>query len=164
MEVLTQKWVIAALLEEVDDGVMFLNTDWPLHITLAGVFAIDKNGSWLATELGRLLEDQAAVTVTAEEPAMFGVNQDVPVMKVQKTPELLGLYEKIHLWLTQSGAVFNSPQYESEGYAPHSTEQKTGKLEVGQQLTIKSISVVDMLPDSEGEQRRIIATIPLIPH
>ena len=50
MEKLTQKWAVLSLLEDMGEGAVFRYTDFPLHLTLAGVFAAEKTGHELGVE------------------------------------------------------------------------------------------------------------------
>jgi 2'-5' RNA ligase len=161
MEKFTQKWAVIALLEEVDEGSEFYYTDFPLHVTLAGVFKIDQEGSWLAKELVDILAGQKAFSVTTDIKDMFGPNKDVAVMKIVKTPELMDLYSKIHNWLLASGAIYNEPEYQGAGYLPHSTFQKSDLLKEGEIKHIKSISIIDLFPNGDGYQRKVFKTIEL---
>ncbi len=161
MEKFTQKWAIIALLEDIQDGAEFYHTDFPLHITLAGVFAIDKNGLWLAEGLNNLLTDQKMFDVQADKKDMFGPNKDVQVMKVMKTPELLSMYNKLHKWLLESGAIYNESRYQGDGYLPHSTFQKSGLLNENEVRQIKSVSIIDLFPNGDGYQRKVFKTIDL---
>ncbi len=161
MEKFTQKWAIIALLEDVHDGTEFYYTEFPLHITVAGVFAIDKNGTWLAQGLTDLLADQKIFEVRTDKKDMFGPNKDVAVMKIVKTPELISLYNKIHKWLLKSGAIYNEPQYQGDGYLPHSTFQKSGILNENEIWQIKSVSLIDLFPNNDGHRRKVLKTIDL---
>ncbi len=161
MEDLTQKWAIIALMENVQDGAEFYYTDFPLHITLAGVFAINKKGLWLAERLTNLLMDQKTFKIQTGKKDMFGPNKDVAVMKIMKSPELLGMYNKIHSWLLESGAIYNEPQYQGYGYLPHSTFQKSGLLNENEVRQIKSVSIIDLFPNGDGYKRKVFKTIEL---
>ncbi len=161
MNKFTQKWGIIALLEEIEEGSEFHYTDFPLHITLAGVFSIDKNGRWLANELAHLLIDQKMIEVKPDKKDMFGPNSDIAVMKMKKSAELLSIYDKIHNWLLDTGVVYNDPQYQGKGYVPHCTVQKSGILDENKTYLINSVSIIDLLPNNNGYQRRVVKTIKL---
>lgn len=163
METFTQKWAIIALLEDCQEGSEFHYTDTPLHVTLAGVFKIDKNGNELSVELAKLLADQQPVEVEASQKDMFGPDKDIAVMKINKSPDLMALYQQIYEWLQKSGAVYNSPEYQGQGYLPHSTLQKSASLSEGEKRVLSSISLVDLYPDSDGYKRKISKTIDLLP-
>jgi 2'-5' RNA ligase len=159
MEKLTEKWAIIALLEPVEEGIEFLPSHFPLHVTIAGVFAVDFNGNTLSEKLSELLAGQTAVETVADGEQLFGPNKDVAVIKLQKTPDLMALYDKIHNELIGLGAVFNEPQYEEGGYIPHSTRQEHKELHTGEIVLINSISIVDLFPNNNGYLRKIFKTI-----
>lgn len=161
MEKLTQKWAVIALLEDAAEGSEFYYTDFPLHVTLAGVFASSKTGQQLGSELAELLQDQAPVEVTADHKDMFGPEQNIPVMRIQKSPELMELYQRVYQWLESSGAQYNQPEYQGQGYAPHSTFQKDVALAEGETRKLTSVSLIDLFPNGDGYQRKIARTISL---
>lgn len=161
MEKLTQKWAIVAFLENVDEGAEFYYTDFPLHVTFAGVFATSMSGRQLADELAGLLAGVQAIEIEADSGGMFGPNSNVAVMKVIKTPGLMNIYSMIHGWLRDMGATFNSPQYEGEGYIPHSTPQKSGSLREGERRLLNSVSIIDLFPNGDGHRRKVHTTIKL---
>lgn len=155
----TQKWAIISLLENATEGSEFHYTEFPLHVTLAGVFKVSHNGDRITDELSTLLKDQKSVAIKAKAEVMLGTNHDIAAMKIEQSAELLNLYNKIHNWLVVSGAVYNEPQYQGEGYLPHSTHQKSGRLLAGQEAHITSVSIIDLLPKGDGYKRRIHKTI-----
>lgn len=161
MESFKQKWAIISLLEDAKEGSEFYYTDFPLHVTLAGVFAVDKNGQQLVNELADVLRSQQAVEIEADEKVMFGPKNDIAVMKIKRSPDLLNLYRLVYDRLESLGARYNSPEYEQNGYLPHSTLQKRGSLVEGQKRMLKSVSLVDLFPNNDGYQRKIFKTIEL---
>jgi len=163
MEKFTQKWAIIALLEDAAEGAEFYYTDFPLHVTLAGVFAADKGRVQLAKELATAVNKYEPFEIVADVEDRFGPNRDVVVMKVKKTPELMSLYQSVYKWLKDSGVTYNSPIYESGGYVPHVTAQKTGSLRQDESRIIKSVSLIDLYPNHNGYQRKIVATVNLVP-
>lgn len=161
MEQFSQKWIIVALFDEVQEGTEFEYTDFPLHVTLAGVFATDKTGNQLANELAKILKDEHAIKIEGDQKAAFGPYHNIPVMKVKKSPQLMALYARIYEFLADTGVTYNSPEYHGEGYQPHVTNQKSGYLQEGEQKILKSISLIDMYPDNDGYKRRVVKTIAL---
>jgi 2'-5' RNA ligase len=159
MEKFTQKWAISSLLEEVSEGSEFYYTEFPLHITFADVFKVNQDGHWLVAELAKLLANQKSFMVMAAKQAMFGPDENIAVVTIEKSEEVMGLYSKIHAWLNGAGVSYNEPQYQGKGYSPHSTLQKTGQLEQGQKVLIQSVSIVDLFPGGNGHQRKIFKTI-----
>jgi len=161
MQKLTQKWAVIAPLEKVTEGDVFHYTGFPLHITLAGVFAVDLKGADLAQELTNSLRDQQAIHVTSDQKDWFGPNKDVGVMKINMSDDLMSLYTSIYGTLLSLGAVFNEPQYEGDGYGAHATDQKSATLKPQENVVIDSIAIVDLFPDNDGYQRKIFKIITL---
>lgn len=161
-EKFTQKWAIICLLEDIKEGTEFHHSNSPLHLTLAGVFAVDKkNGAQLAQELSELLQGQRPVKIKATKKDLFGSNHDIAVRRIQKTRDLTSLHQKIYDWLQVSGAIYNSPEYQGDGYAPHCTFQKSGSLDEGEVAILTSVSLIDLFPDGDGLQRKITKTVEL---
>lgn len=162
MQKFTQKWTIISLLDDMPEGTTFYHTDFPLHVTLAGVFAIDLNGKRLAKGLSGILQSQLPVTIKATNRVMFGKNKDIPVVLVDPTPALVEFYHVVYGWLEEQGARYNEPQYQAAGWLPHSTVQKNGRgLPAGDTRQLTSVSLVDMFPDGDGYQRKIVKTVTL---
>lgn len=161
MEKLTQKWAVLSFLEDIEEGAVFHYTDFPLHVTLAGVFAVEKTGYELAEELKRLLANRSSFVIEADEKAMFGAHEDISVMKIKKNTDLMSLYSDIYKWLENAGATYNSPEYQGAGYAPHSTFQKKSSLKPGEKRLLESVSLIDLFPNNNGHQRKIFKTIHL---
>lgn len=160
-ELFTQKWAIVSLFDSVDEGTVFHYTDFPLHLTLAGVFAINKTGQELVQELTQLLHQQGSFPIKATRNDLFGPDKNIAVTRIEENPNIIALHRLIHSWLTDSGAAYNSPQYQGEGFLPHSTFQKSGRLAKDQEKLITSVSLIDLYPNKDGYQRKIAKTIPL---
>jgi 2'-5' RNA ligase len=140
MNKFTQKWAVVAMLEPVKDGTVFHYTDWPSHITIIGVFGTKDTGLEIAEKIAKILTDQKFVKVTADKLAFFGPEKNIKVMTIQKTKELIELHNKLYSLLVQSGAVFIEPQYQADGFLPHSTVQKHAQLNPGDTDIIKSLA------------------------
>ena len=161
MEKLTQKWCIASFFEELKDGFEFDRSDNPLHITLAGVFALDLNGLEIVKIFEDLLKNTKSFSVTAGKDTYWGENKNIQVVLIQDSKELKSLQMNIYNKLISKGAIFNEPEYEGEGHTSHSTVQKVGKLSEGEIVTINKVSIVDMFPNNDGYRRKIVKTVKL---
>lgn len=163
MQNFIQKWAIVALLEPLKDGTEFSFKDWPEHITIASVFAVDCSIRDLFNELSTLLITQKTINLEIEQAADWGKNSEIPVFILQKTPQIMDLHTKIANVLQVAGAVFNEPEYINGGFIPHCTKQSNSTLNIGDTICISSISIVDMFPNKDGYMRRITKTIFLNP-
>lgn len=161
MEKFKQKWVIASLLEDAVEGLEFDTTEWPLHVTLVGVFAIDIDGDALVGLVSGTLKEQKGFEIVANGESRFGPNKDIAVTIIEKKPELLKLHQTLIDDLVSNGAKFNDPQYQGEGYLPHCTVQKHIKMTPGEKAQVKSVSIIDMFPGGDGRRRKIYKTIDL---
>ena len=159
MDKFSQKWAIIIPLTMHADGSEFLYTDFPLHITVAGVFAIDNNGDELETMLSELVKNIKPFEVAAEEEALLGEHKDIAVMKIRPAPKLMELHRLVYEELITRNAVFNAPYHQGHGYIPHSTHQKSGRLFAGDKVLVKSVSLIDLYPNSDGLMRKITKTI-----
>lgn len=154
----SQKYVLAHFISPVKTGESFHMSDWLLHTTLVDVFAIDRHTVDIDTKLTALLGNSDPVTTTAVGDGTLGTTA---VVLLDKTSELLELHSKTVSLLKQNGAVFNNPEFTNEGFIPHSTIQKTGRLHIGDSVFIDSISLIDMFPGGDWEQRAVLATFKL---
>ncbi len=161
IEKFSQKWVITAFFDELPPGFEFATKNDPLHITLADVFAININGKRLFSILKKILEGADSFYVTAGSEADFGLKGETRVVLINPSNELHALHEAIFKMLIKNGAVFNNPQFQSDGYHPHSTIQKSGRLYTNQRVKIDKLSLVDMFPDGDGLKRRVKGTIQI---
>ena len=133
-------------------------SDWLLHTTLADVFAINRHKTGIDKKLAMLLAQIEPVETTAMDDSMLGTTQ---VVLLDKTPPLVKLHTDIVSLLEENNATFNNPEFTRSGFLPHSTIQKSGRLYAGDKITIDSLSLVDMFPDSDWEQRRVLATFKM---
>lgn len=160
MKKLSQKWCIVSLLQEVAVGTQFDWRDWPLHTTLAPTFAIDHDAAWLSMFLDKFKDMGPLHTKAIKELSWKAESlRTIRVTQLDNVPSLQGLHDVIITELLESGAVFNEPQYIGPHYLPHVTVQKGASVEVGRDVIIDSISLVDMFPDGDGLQRKVIKTI-----
>lgn len=132
--------------------------DWPLHITLADVFAIDRVDTDIDRKLAELVIDLPSFSVAAEKEATLGTADAV---LLHKTPRILELHDRIINLLTANWAIFNTPEFIREDFMPHCTIQKTERLYIGDELHIEAIVLVDMFPAGDWQQRKVLQSFKL---
>lgn len=160
MQKFTQKWTIIVLLEQIDEVTEFFWKNWPQHITLVDIFAVDWNNASLIEKLESLLATQKTFNIVADGDTSFGsLEEPVPVSLFSKSMELQSLHNEIIELLINAGAVFNNPQYIGEGFIAHSTIQDNKRLHRGDVVNVEELTIVDMFPHSDGLKRRIFKTI-----
>lgn len=154
----SQKYCLAHFVSPQQDDAEFHMNNWPLHITLADVFAIDLEQSDAVMKLEALCNGLASVAVTTESESILG---ETPVVLFSKSHDLLQLHTELVSLLETNGAVFNSPSFTKSGFIGHSTIQAEQRLHIGETVTIDSISLVDMFPEGDWQRRKVLATFPL---
>lgn len=161
MKPATQKYVIVKFLEPIADGSEFDAKHWPLHVTLASNFVIDRKAVRLFEELTELATSEKPVTTAASEDDYFGPEKQVHVTTLTMTPELQSLHSRIIALLKSLGAIFDEPQYQETGYRAHTTVQAEKRLHKGETVVVDELTVVDMLPHNDISRRKTMKTIKL---
>ena len=157
----SQNYCLVSFIEPVDLGSEFDMADWPLHVTLADVFSINLEGSNIELKLQELLSTQRIVSSITVKETVLGTTK---VLVIEKTAELNVLHTNIVNLLEDNGAIFNNPEYTREGFLPHCTIQKTQKLHTAQQVEITTIALIDMFPNENWQQRKVISLFSLQPY
>lgn len=156
-----QKYVIVKFLEPIADETEFDAKHWPLHVTLASNFAVDRKAVGLLDELAKLARNEELVTATAGDDDYFGPQKQVHVTTLTMAPELQTLHNHLIALLKHLGATFDEPQYQEEGYRAHATVQVDKRLHEGDTVTIDEFTVVDMFPRDDINRRKTMKTIKL---
>lgn len=156
-----QKYVLVKFLEDITEGTEFLASKWPLHVTLASNFAVDWEGVDLSNKLAELLTKQEPVKTVAGDDEYFGPSRQIRVTTLEMTPELRSMHDSIVSLLESVGAVFDEPRYIKEGYRAHATVQLNARLRKGDAVTIDELTLVDMFPHDDIDQRKVLKTIKL---
>lgn len=148
-----QKYVIVHFISPIGNGVQFHMSDWPLHVTLADVFAVDRHDSTIDSKLTALLSEINIVKTKAMNDGTLGTT---PVVLLEKTAQLQQLHSRLIELLKENGADFNNPEFTNDGFIPHSTIQKNGRLKVGEYINIDSLSLVDMFQTMTGSKGKFL--------
>lgn len=157
----SQKYSIVQFLETVREETVFSMDDWPLHTTLADVFALDLNED-VITKLTAFLATKNSFTIKAKDDMTLGsTDNPCPVTLIENNIMLQSLHDTLIDLLEQSGAIFNSPQYTHQGYLPHSTIQKHARIHAGDVFKVNELSIIDMFVDGDWRQRKVLQTIKL---
>jgi hypothetical protein len=162
MQRFTQKYAIIQLFEEVPEDTEFFWKNWPLHSTVADVFAIEWEVPIMIEKLTGLLHDHAQATSVAEEDTFFGEDGQTRVTLLKKTVGLVTLHHDVIELLQQGGWVPYNPEFAKDGFLPHSTVQTHARLNRGDVVTFNALSIIDMFPDEDPYQRKVVRTIGLL--
>jgi 2'-5' RNA ligase len=161
MQKFTQKYTIVCLLEDIKEGYEYPSSKWPLHITLADTFSIDKSIEDLEGLLDRIAASSKSAELLATHNEFFGPNQDIKVTVYEKSEDINRLHYNIVEALQDLGVVFNDPQYTKDGFKPHSTVQNHAEIKVGDKVRVNNLAIVDMFPDKDPFQRKILKKVSL---
>lgn len=153
----SQKYALVSFIEPVEVGTEFTMASWPLHMTLADIFAIEMN-SEIKQKLSELLLNQPDITLSTGDDATLGTTD---VSLINTTDELQSFHSSIVNLLELHGVKFNNPEFTKTGFIPHVTIQKSGKLTKGDKITINTISLIDMFPNGDWQQRKVLNSFKL---
>jgi hypothetical protein len=154
----SQKYCIVSFLEPKVVGDEFDMSQWPLHVTLADVFTIERSSSGIDIKIGQLADKINAFVVTAAQPDKLG---ETDVILIEKSASLLKLHDDLVNLLESNGAVFNTPEFNRDGFLPHCTIQEFNRLSQGERVEIRSLALIDMFPDSDWTRRRVLQVFQL---
>lgn len=148
----SQKYTLVAFLKPMKVGAEFAMADWPLHTTLADVFAIELDAI-IEQNLTDLLAKQPSICLSVGEDAKLG---NTRVALINKNSELQDLHDTIINVLELHGAKFNAPEFTRKGFLPHSTIQKFERLNAGDEFEITFVSLIDMFPGGDWQKRKVL--------
>lgn len=160
MERFTQKYIIVQLLEPMAEGAEYASADWPLHVTLAGIFSVDLTGERVIEQLRDMLVTQKPFTVIAGQDAYFGVKKQTRVTVLEISDELRTLHYKVVALLRWVGAEFNTPEFIEAGFRAHATVRPHARLRRGDTVTFHALTVIDMYPNGNPYRRKVLRTLP----
>lgn len=161
MQKFTQKYTLIQLFEDIPTGTQFSSSSWPLHSTIVDTFAIDWDVPTMVLRLEDYLSQKSPVESVVLDDTFFGEEGQIRVVLIQKNDELVALHEGIVILLEEGGLKLNDPQFALDGFLPHSTVQKHARLNKGDVITFNSLALVDMFPDENPYERKILAIIPI---
>lgn len=161
MQNFTQKYTIVQFFEDTKEGYEYCPDNWPLHSTVVDTFAVNWSIDELIIQLSQCLRTQSVVNTIAEGDRYFGENGQVQVVQLSRSEQLIDLHQSILTALEVGGLKLNDPQFARDGFLPHSTVQRHGRLGRGDEVQFKALSIIDMFPDKDPYKRRVVKTITI---
>ena len=98
------------------------------------------------------------ITLSATGDSVLGTTE---VVLIEKNDGLQKLHDQIVDLLELHGAKFNTPEFTRSGFLPHSTIQKSGRLSEGDKIEINTLFLIDMFPNKNWQQRRVLRKFKL---
>jgi|GEM_PF-343998 len=154
----TQKYAIIQLFEPITEGAEWDWQAWPLHSTIADVFAVDWDETTLLIELAELPNICTPATSTVVGETYFGPDKQTHVMLLDKTPDLTKLHLDVVGLLKKGGWKPNNPEFAEDGFLPHSTVQSHARLNIGDTVTFDALALIDMFPGGDPHRRKLLKT------
>ena len=152
----SQKWSIVCFIETVIEGDEFTMQNWPLHTTLADVFAVDMNQQVL-DDIQKIFTEFKGIETNAIGERTFGDAEHlVNVVLLENTSMLQTCHDTFIDMLTKHGAVFNNPEFTHEGFIPHTKIQNERRLQIGDTVKLENLAIIDMFTNSDWQQRKIL--------
>lgn len=162
MQKFVQKYVLVTFLEDIQEGGEFSSSGWPLHITIASNFTIKCGVSELVEKLCSVIKERRPIKVTAGNDEFFGTQKQTRVTVLNMNKELKSLHHDLVTLLKSVGAVFDEPAYIEVGFRAHVTVQRDVRLQEGDAVIIDNLSLVDMFPENDPSQRKVLRTIKFL--
>ncbi|MHC6178183.1 2'-5' RNA ligase family protein [Glutamicibacter endophyticus] len=154
--------VMVVFVEPVTEGGMFPREDWPLHITLLR-FDLPSTAEDGSDPVRRLVEDATPAVCRAlgaqlrvGPEAWFGRHESILVNLVEPDPRLQELHETIAGQVLALHGRIASQRHTLEAYRPHITHHDGRRRHAGQLLELDRVALVDMAPEGDHSQRRIL--------
>ena len=161
MKQLSQKYCLISLLEPINEGVQFSWKDWVLHVTSAGVHSADWKNEEMIKEFDNSIKSIQSFEVESLKQGVLGSGKTAAeVVYIKKSNDVLNLHNFITDFLDSHNAVFNNPEWNRNGYIPHSTIQKHAQVPENDKI-LYNLALVDMFPDGDGYMRKIIKVFEL---
>ncbi len=158
----SQKYTVAKLLEPMNEGDEYTVPDWPLHVTLADVFAIDWSEEELITNYTNEFSKYRSVRTSADNDDWFGKNKQVQVTLLTMNKDLINLHTNVINFLKKGNVRFNAPHVTEKGFKAHATVQSNMRLNKGDTVTIDSLTIIDMFPNNDAYRRKVLKTVQFI--
>lgn len=114
----------------------------PLHMTALHWFSTEKNPKTIISATTAVLQDLTKISTYATEEAMFGPDKDVPVMKLDRTSELINLHLKLVKAMQSLSVIFDERWTGEVKWYPHVTHKTDIRLYPGDQVLVSDIDLI----------------------
>jgi 2'-5' RNA ligase len=137
------KYVIAYFFKPLEDLTEYQSTKSPLHITLLPIFGLPKKElNKLFNKLNSVANHSASFYVFGEGTALFGPCNDIPVIKVARSLEILNLHLKLLESIDLLNPIYDFPHFMRENFNPHSTIESNSQIKIGKKIIIDSFTLL----------------------
>ena len=130
----------------------------PLHMTALHWFASDRGREEIGEALREVARYQSPVATYATHEDMFGSDRNVPVMRLERTMELLELHTALETTMRRLGVTLEERWVGAKNWSPHVTHQPEGRLYDGDEVTIDDL---DLIIKREDGIRELVSRVTL---
>lgn len=139
----------------------FSEDNWPLHVTLLDPFKTIWSPEELIRKVGELASKTKSFEMHLSQRSFLGPNKDVPVMLVKIDKRMRQHHNDLLNLGVRGSFVYNTPEFVGDGFVPHITDAHDERAELDKFYAVKTVSIVDTIPDGDLSRRRIIKTFNL---
>lgn len=154
------RFAVVLPLDPMAVGERYAVRDWPLHVTVAPVFATEATAAMLAARMGEVASAHGPVEAVAGPGELFGPRHDTPAALVD-SQGVRALHDVLADALAPLGIRFDSPHYAGVGFSPHITTTTRGAAREGTQLRLAQLALVDMEPGPGPGRPQVVAVAGL---
>ncbi len=158
MTAYSQKWCIVGFIDRTAKGSLFLASEWPLHCTIAPAFGVDAEAPEVI-EVFRDIKFNIRRKRVASHEVVWGATR---ANLVEANEDLLFQHQAVINSFLPLGIKFVESHYTGENNTPHVTAQRSGRVQEGEQFTLKSVGLIDMFPDDNHRMRQVVELIELV--
>ncbi len=155
-----REFIPAFFVDVVEKGEVFPSgaAHWPLHITLFPPLEAPYY-PYYGDKMRSVVNTMAPfdVTLSEDEPVMFGPNEDIPVRLINEAPRLRVIHDALVRTLAN---LTHDPTYRRP-YNPHITIRPDIDLDPGKKIHIGGFSIVEKTVGSNGEIWTVVDKIGL---
>lgn len=154
---MNQKYAIVFFLKKNTVQAQFPASQWPLHLTfLGGINLPAASTDQFLASLEAYTKDLGPFFVLPSTRALYGPNQNIVAMSIVQSTMLRAMHEDFLEMVDKYGGTVDEPQYTHNNFIPHVTEQANDKVQEGVPFQITDYTLVDMNPDGDPNQRRVV--------
>ena len=123
----------------------------PLHMTLIHWFEFDGGDEKLIEALRNAVGGRSPISTHATKKALFGIIPVIPVMRLERTKELLDLHLALEAMARSLNAMLEERWIGEKNWNPHVTHQPEGRLQSGNEVNITDLDLITKRSDGMRE-------------
>ena len=119
-----------------------LDTHIPLHMTALHWFEAEVEPGEMIRMTQFFAKKQESLSTRASKEDLFGQNKDIPVMRLERTAELLDLHIALLGLVRSCGARLDEQWVGESNWNPHVTHQPEARLYAGDEVMVDSLDLI----------------------